>query len=140
MLVEDLLSRLQGVKKAKDRSWNARCPAHEDRGPSLRVTDKDGTILIHCFAGCSPADIAGAVGINLSDLFPPRNKHEQVAYRRERLTRGTLKDMQHELQVALLILGDVENRHQIDPEHHIARAHRAGRILRRLLKEIEGAT
>jgi hypothetical protein len=140
MLVEDFLSRLEGVKKAKERSWNARCPAHKDRSPSLRVTDTDGVILIHCFAGCSPGDIASAAGVNLSDLFPPRNEHERLAYRRERLTRAMLAELRRELQVALIILGDVENRQQLDPEHHIARANRAARTLRKLMREVEGAT
>ena len=29
------------------------CPAHDDRAPSLHVTESEGKILVHCFAGCS---------------------------------------------------------------------------------------
>lgn len=29
-------------------------------------------MLIHCFAGCNVADVVGAIGIELVDLFPPR--------------------------------------------------------------------
>jgi hypothetical protein len=33
--------------------WTARCPAHDDRNPSLSITeDRDGRVLLHCFAGC----------------------------------------------------------------------------------------
>jgi hypothetical protein len=71
---QKLLSRLQNVsrehQKGKLTCWSARCPAHEDRAPSLSVADDNGTVLIHCYAGCSPADIVAAVGMNLSDLFP----------------------------------------------------------------------
>lgn len=32
----------------------ARCPAHDDRSPSLSLRDgEDGRLLVHCFAGCS---------------------------------------------------------------------------------------
>ncbi len=29
------------------------CPAHDDPGPSLSVTEKDGRVLLYCHAGCS---------------------------------------------------------------------------------------
>jgi hypothetical protein len=38
--------------------WICRCPAHEDRSPSLSVIDgKNGRPVLHCFAGCSFQDI-----------------------------------------------------------------------------------
>ena len=33
------------------------CPAHEDRRPSLSVRQGHRGILVHCFAGCEPADV-----------------------------------------------------------------------------------
>jgi hypothetical protein len=33
----------------------------------------DGRILLHCFAGCDVLSIVSAVGLELSDLFPPRD-------------------------------------------------------------------
>ena len=29
--------------------------------------------MIHCFSGCAPTDILGAIGLEFSDLFPERN-------------------------------------------------------------------
>src|SRR5574337_497427 len=29
------------------------CPAHDDEHPSLSVDEREGRILVHCFAGCS---------------------------------------------------------------------------------------
>lgn len=70
---ESLLSRLEGVKQRGPGSWVARCPAHDDKSPSLSVRETgDGVLLLHCFGGCAPADIVAAVGMELADLFPPR--------------------------------------------------------------------
>ena len=34
-----------------------RCPAHADTTPSLSLRQGDNDILVHCFAGCDPADV-----------------------------------------------------------------------------------
>lgn len=66
-----ILDRLEGVRGRGPGRWVARCPAHEDRSPSLSIRETgDGTILIHDFAGCSPSDVLAAVGLELKDLFP----------------------------------------------------------------------
>lgn len=74
--LQTLLSRLQKVKGRRD-SWTACCPAHADRSPSLaiRLLD-DGRILLHCFADCAVQDVLGAVGMDISDLFPPDEKRQ----------------------------------------------------------------
>lgn len=71
MNIDVLLNRLDKVKPCGDAKWKACCPAHEDRTPSLVLTElRDGRILLHCFAGCDPSEIMAAVGLRLSDLFP----------------------------------------------------------------------
>ena len=48
----------------------ARCPAHEDRSPSLSIREgQDGRTLLHCFAGCSVESVCHALKIKVSDLF-----------------------------------------------------------------------
>ena len=53
-------------------------PAHEDRTPSLSISEGlDGKVLLKCFAGCSPDAITAAIGLETKDLFaddpiPPR--------------------------------------------------------------------
>lgn len=71
--IDSLLGCLDRVRKTGPDRWQACCPAHDDRGPSLslRLTD-DGRVLVHCFAGCSAHEVVSAVGMSLSDLFPPR--------------------------------------------------------------------
>lgn len=78
MQVEDLLTRLTKVKKSGPNKWVACCPAHEDRSPSLAIKESDGTILLHCFAGCSVDDVCGAIGVEMVELFPPSDKREWV--------------------------------------------------------------
>lgn len=53
------------------RGSTAQCPAHEDRAPSLSIGPRsDGKgVVLHCHAGCAPEDIAGALGLNMGDLF-----------------------------------------------------------------------
>jgi len=75
--IENLISRLDKVK-GRNGSWTARCPAHADKGPSLAVREnEDGRILLHCFAGCETANVLGAVGMDMSDLFPPDSKRRE---------------------------------------------------------------
>ena len=39
-------------------TWMARCPAHEDRKPSLSISSgRDGKVLVHCHAGCDQRDV-----------------------------------------------------------------------------------
>ncbi|MGC1468365.1 MAG: toprim domain-containing protein [Sphingorhabdus sp.] len=47
-------------------SWHGnvamcRCPAHEDRTPSLSIRQGDRSILVTCFAGCSNDDVLKAI-------------------------------------------------------------------------------
>lgn len=41
--------------------WMAKCPAHNDRNPSLCIRDADGKVLLHCHAGCSQTDVIEAL-------------------------------------------------------------------------------
>lgn len=86
--LELLLSRLQGVKKHGERHV-ARCPAHEDKSPSLSLSrGQDGRVLVHCHAGCETRDVLAAVGLELKDLFPENLSREQrQQYRREKLEK-----------------------------------------------------
>ena len=71
MTAEELVSRLQGAKQGTDGKWMARCPAHDDRTPSLSVAKgADGMILLKCFAGCTVEAIVQSLGVGLCELFP----------------------------------------------------------------------
>ena len=70
--VEKFIQRLSKVK-GRNGQWTAVCPSHEDKSPSLSVREaEDGRVLVHCFGGCDIQSVLGAVGMDMSDLFPER--------------------------------------------------------------------
>jgi len=71
--VDNLLQHLDKVRRTAPATWSARCPGHDDRGPSLAIRElDDGRVLLRCFAGCQTDDVLDAVGLTFSDLYPPR--------------------------------------------------------------------
>lgn len=80
-----LLARLDGVIDRGNGRWYARCPAHEDKSPSLSIADTGEKVLIHCFAGCSAEEILVALGLTWTDLYPDR---WQAAYRAATSNQG----------------------------------------------------
>jgi 5S rRNA maturation endonuclease (ribonuclease M5) len=76
----DILGKLDGVKRAAPHSWRARCPAHRDATPSLSITESvDGRTLVNCHAGCTPDSVMSALGLKLSDLFAGKPVRVTVA-------------------------------------------------------------
>lgn len=67
-----LLERLERVKTTGQGKWLARCPAHDDRSPSLAIREAEDRILIYCFSGCGVSQVLQAVGLQMVDLFPDR--------------------------------------------------------------------
>jgi hypothetical protein len=68
-----LLERLGGAERSGS-GWQARCPAHEDNRPSLTVGVGDGgKVLLKCHRGCTAEEVVKALGLGMSDLFPPQN-------------------------------------------------------------------
>lgn len=79
--VRTFLSHLQEVKKTGQDQWIARCPAHEDKKPSLSISRSvGGKVLLHCHAGCTPEEIVHAVGLNMSDLYPAEEPLPEKAW------------------------------------------------------------
>lgn len=85
--IDDLLSRLAGVKRTAPGKWIAKSPTRNERTASLsiRLTD-DGRVLLHDFGGDEAADILAALGLNWVQLIPPhlRRKDAHAKPDRER--------------------------------------------------------
>ena len=75
--IDELLSRLESVRANGPCKWVARCPAHQDRSPSLSIKlASSGNILLFDFAGCVVGDICAAIGISVRDLFSQHQRGE----------------------------------------------------------------
>lgn len=114
--VSKLLDRLDGVGETGPGRWIARCPAHEDRRPSLSVRELgDGTVLIKCFPGCGAADVVTAVGLDLRDLFPQRTGDHRRRPSHARISAAdALATLDHEAHVVAIIGADLLEHRDID--------------------------
>ncbi len=60
MTAETIAKTLGGRKVG--RGWMARCPAHDDREPSLYISiSGEGTVLVRCHAGCDQRQVIAAL-------------------------------------------------------------------------------
>jgi hypothetical protein len=119
MSAATLLDRLEGVRATGSSKWIARCPAHEDRSPSLAIREGDGgTTLIHCFAGCPTAEVLDAIGLSLTDLFPARVSHHVQRQRRAFDAAQVLRCVADEVQIAACVAADVINHKPISTEDY----------------------
>lgn len=60
-MTAEAIAKALGGRKA-GTAWMARCPAHDDRTPSLSIADaRDGKVLVRCHAGCDQRDVIAAL-------------------------------------------------------------------------------
>lgn len=72
---DTILSKLDNVR-CTGNQCTGRCPNHDDKRNSLSCTQaNDGSVLIHCHAGCAAEDILNKLNMTMRDLFPHRNKN-----------------------------------------------------------------
>jgi putative DNA primase/helicase len=55
----EIARTLHGRKSGE--GWVARCPAHDDKDPSLSLRDVGGKVLVHCHAGCEQGAVVEAL-------------------------------------------------------------------------------
>ena len=56
----DSIARALNARRS-GAGWIAKCPAHDDKNPSLSIRDADGKVLLHCHAGCTQGDVIDAL-------------------------------------------------------------------------------
>jgi hypothetical protein len=85
------------ARRAGPGRWQARCPAHDDRSPSLSIKEGDsGKVLLRCWSGCDLAAVLKAAGLTMGNLFagppPSRAQLEAAAQERERRAVAAAKE------------------------------------------------
>lgn len=85
MYIDEFLQHVEtkGGSRVKrvDQGYSVCCPAHDDDNPSLSIKEAtDGKILLKCFTGCTSEAICGALGLEMTSLFPEHQKREDTEY------------------------------------------------------------
>lgn len=132
MGIENLLSRLVGLKSSGPDRWIARCPAHADTSPSLTVRLlPDGRILLHCFAECDTEAVLRAIGLTFGELFPEPLAREPRGLARLHAPFSALEALQcltHESAVIALCAAQIADGRPLDADDAKRVGLAAGRI------------
>lgn len=119
-LVIDRLAQFKLRPNGQDR-WRATCPTCGERNPntlSIGIGDDD-RVLLKCWKfGCSATSITAALGLQLSDLFPPKpdaGSGGSAIRRRRLLTASQALDLlDTEITVTRLCAGDMARGETLD--------------------------
>ncbi|MBW8075774.1 MULTISPECIES: hypothetical protein [Metallibacterium] len=120
--IDALLSRLDRVQRGA-HGWRADCPnGHKTRGALSVAQSDDGRVLLHCFAGCSTADVLGAAGLTLADVMPERLRDDSPEGRRAARERFRLASVTaaagiiaREAQIVLIAASDTLRGEDLSP-------------------------
>jgi putative DNA primase/helicase len=83
-MAAETIAKALGGRKA-GAAWMARCPAHDDREPSLSIRDaNDGKVLVRCHAGCDQGRVIAALR--------SRGLWEENGHRQRRFARAAAND------------------------------------------------
>jgi hypothetical protein len=117
MTLDTLLSRLDGIRETGHGKYVSRCPAHDDRSPSLAIKEgDDGRVLLHCFAGCETQDVLATIGLTFADIMPERIS-KQHSYKPMRFdARQVLATLDHEAMVTAIIASDILEHKEVDED------------------------
>ena len=116
-----LLGRLDTVRETSPGQYVARCPAHDDKTPSLAVRDNGDRLLVFCHAGCETGDVMDAVGLSLADLFAgdDHNSDHRVRPIRERWNApAMLRELSDESVVVLIAATDLLQNRPLPPDDY----------------------
>lgn len=101
MNAHELAGLLKGKKTGTGTGYSARCPAHDDKTPSLSIADGEKGVVFRCHAGCDQqavADAIKALGAELGTKKTPLNLAEFAATKKlpvEFLRENGVDDRQH---------------------------------------------
>ena len=72
--------KLRGFRQVGQGSFMACCPAHDDKTPSLSITEISDGVLCHCHAGCAYKDVISELGLadHRSSTKPNESYAQQI--------------------------------------------------------------
>jgi putative DNA primase/helicase len=115
--IEQIAVECGGAKKTA-RGFICRCPAHEDRMPSLSIGyGCHGNILVHCFAGCDANSVI--VALRERDLWPPQPRIDRPSHSGS--TRKILKPDDDRTAFALRIWNTTQSAKKSLVQSYLAR-------------------
>jgi hypothetical protein len=129
MSLDTLLTRLDRVRQTGPGRWIARCPAHEDRSPSLSIRELDnGRVLLHDFGPCDTGDVLAAIGLQMADLFPAQTGSGFSSTHSRIPARDLLEIVSEETSVVALVAASLLEHRSISDEDWQRLASAAARI------------
>ena len=133
-LINNLLDKLPDASRS-GAGWKARCPAHDDRNPSLSIHEaENGNVLLKCHAGCTTPAVVRAIGLKMADLMagdslpPPRNRGDQPLVAAQQRTKP---DRSHaSLDAAIAAIKGRHDAHFRVWTYHDANGESVGAVIR----------
>jgi len=103
-MTADAFAVLVQARRTGAGRWKARCPAHNDRSPSLSIREGDnGCVLVFCRAGCSLDAILAALHLVADDLSgPPPSPARAAAIRAAYETRQSAARAERKARLAAM--------------------------------------
>jgi hypothetical protein len=75
---EDVAKTLGAAVRLGDGSWKCRCPAHRDDTASLGVKEKNGKLLVKCYAECEQSRVIDE--LKALDLWPRSESRDKASW------------------------------------------------------------
>jgi hypothetical protein len=140
--IDLVLARLDNPRPTGPDRWRCACPAHGGTNTStlsIGVAD-NGAVLVKCWHGCDIDEIVRALGLELSDLFPPTpaNGHGAPPLARRRLItpRQALEVLRFEAQLVWTAGHNLAAGHALTPDD-LVRLDTAARRIHAVAIEVE---
>lgn len=125
---DKVLSRLDRLRPSQrhPRTWYARCPAHDDRSPSLLVwVGRTGCLCARCLAnhGCTFESIVRSIGTEPQDWFPEEHRKYSGVRRVEKQKQRIVRTFDYQGEDSNLLFQVV----RLTPTEHEAKPFRQRR-------------
>src|SRR5262245_12780861 len=71
--LKQIITATKATPNKGGNGWKGHCPAHQDKTPSLSISQGlDTRILLNCHRKCDIDSICAALNITKADLYPPQ--------------------------------------------------------------------